>query len=90
MQLDEWFDKYKKFVSQFHLLDQPQLVYTPDKCGFSRGDKLSSVIGIFKNCPRYPPYIFVAKQKMQCFMHMLKLSPQFYNFSLSTASINIM
>ena len=35
-ELDKWFDKYKKFVSQFNR-DQPQIVYNPDKSGFSRG-----------------------------------------------------
>jgi len=31
-QLDEWFEKYKKFVSQLHLLDQPQRIYNTEVC----------------------------------------------------------
>lgn len=57
-QLDEWFDKYKKFVSQLHLLDQPQRIYNADESGFSMGSKPSSVIGpTKKNCPSNPPHL---------------------------------
>ena len=44
-QLDEWFNNYKKFVSQLHLLDQHRRTYNSDKSGFSMGSKPSSVIG---------------------------------------------
>ena len=57
-QLDEWFNNYKKFVSQLHLLDQPQRIYKADESGFSMGSKPSSVIGpTKKNCPSNPPHL---------------------------------
>ena len=57
-QLDEWFDKYYKFVSGLHLLDQPSRIYNADESGFSMGSKPSSVIGPTKvNCPRNPPHL---------------------------------
>jgi len=71
-QLDKWFDKYKKFVSKFYR-DQPQIVYNPDKSGFSRG-RLASCDWYNKESPRYPHTSLLPHKKLECFVHMLKLS----------------
>lgn len=48
-ELDNWFSKYYKFVSELHLLDKPNRVYNADESGFSMGSKAGSVIGPTKS-----------------------------------------
>ncbi|WAR27972.1 hypothetical protein MAR_013676, partial [Mya arenaria] len=64
MQLDDWFSKFYKFVSDLHLLDKPDRVYNADESGFSMGSKASKVIGPTKSeYPKKSPICLWSIQK---------------------------
>ncbi|XP_038063178.1 uncharacterized protein LOC119733886 [Patiria miniata] len=42
--LDEWFSKYKRFMSYRNLLDQPHRIWNADETGFTMGSKTTKVM----------------------------------------------
>ena len=57
-QLSAWFENYRKFVSELHMLDKPHRIYNADESGFSMGSKASTVIGPTKGeYPRNVPHL---------------------------------
>ncbi|XP_062605485.1 uncharacterized protein LOC134267284 [Saccostrea cucullata] len=86
-EIDEWFDKYKIFMSDNHLLDKPERVYNADETGFTMGSKSGQVIGPAKKVNAAPvPHVSGGRSKervtvMYCANAEGTIIPPFFVFS---------
>ncbi|XP_053408066.1 LOW QUALITY PROTEIN: uncharacterized protein LOC128559734 [Mercenaria mercenaria] len=62
--IDEWFHKYRMFISDNELLDKPERIYNADETGFTMGSKSGKVIGPSKSVHAGPvPHVSGGKSK---------------------------
>lgn len=85
-EVDDWFHKYRMFISDNHL-DKPERVYNADETGFTMGSKSGQVIGPSKKLQKEPvPHVTGGRSKervtgMYCANAEGTILPPFFVFA---------
>jgi hypothetical protein len=85
--IDDWFCKYRIFISDKELLDKPERIYNADETGFTMGSKSGNVIGPTKRIHAGPvPHVSGGKSKervtvMYCANAAGNVLPPFFVFA---------